>query len=258
MHHAHIDKFAYQDSPVHRLDARVKLTATVIFTIFVLLLPRQGISVLACYAVWPFALLALGGIPLGFVAKHILMVCPFIAVLALAVPFYVRTPVDIVFGPLHWTTTEGWLRCGAILGKFCVTMAALIALVSTTRFSDLLAGMEKMGMPAVLVTQLGFLYRYIFVLIDRAHHMLRARSARRLKDLGSRRELAVAAAMIGSLLTHSVDSASRIGTAMEARGFNGRFRTVRKMHLGWRDAVFTAVFILVLLLLHMVIRPAFM
>jgi cobalt/nickel transport system permease protein len=257
LHHAHIDKFAYQDSIVHRLDARVKLIAVFIFTVFVLMLPRTSVSVLACYAILPFVMLVLGRIPLAFVAKHILMVSPFIAALALAMPFYVRTPADVVFGPFHWTTTEGWLRCGAIVGKFFVTMAALIALVSTTRFSDLLAGMEKMGMPSLLVTQLGFLYRYIFVLIDRVHHMLRARAARRLRSLGPQRELAVAAAMIGSLLAHSVDSAARIGIAMHGRGFDGEFRTMKKMQLGRRDAVFAVIFVCMLLLLHVVIRPAF-
>jgi cobalt/nickel transport system permease protein len=257
VHHSHIDKFAYQDSPVHRVDARAKLLATVIFSVAVLSLPRQSISVLACYAIWPFAILAIGGIPLRFVLRHILVVSPFIAVLALAMPFYGRVPVDVTFGPYHWTTTSGWLRCGAIMGKFVVTMGALIALVSTTRFSDLLAGMEKMGMPKILVMQLGFLYRYIFVLVDRVHHMLRARSGRRLRSLGPRRELSIAAAMIGSLLLHSIDTASRIGIAMEGRGFDGQFRTIRKMQLGSADAVFAITFVLVLVILHAVLRPAF-
>jgi cobalt/nickel transport system permease protein len=257
LHHAHIDKFAYQDSPLHRLDARVKLIAAIVFSIFVLALPRQSVSVLACYAVWPFAMLAVGGIPLGFVLRHILVVSPFIAALALAMPFYARMPVEVAFGPFQWTTTSGWLRCGAITGKFFVTMGVLIALVSTTRFSDLLAGMEKMGMPKMLVMQLGFLYRYIFVLIDRVHHMLRARAGRRLRSLGARRELATAAAMIGSLLLHSIDAAARVGIAMEGRGFDGEFRTIKKMSMGAPEAIFAAVFLCVLLFLHILIRPMF-
>jgi len=256
MHHAHIDKFAYLDSPIHRLDARVKLVATVVFTVFVLLLPRQGVSVLLCYAIWPFALLVLGNVPIRFVLRHILIVSPFIAVLALAMPFYSQAPVSIAFGPFAWTTTSGWLRCAAIMGKFFVTMALLIALVSTTRFADLLAAMEKMGMPAVLVMQLGFLYRYIFVLIDRAHHMLRARAGRRLRYLGPKRELATAGAMVGSLLMHSIDTAGRVNIAMEARGFDGQFRTIRRMKMAGRDLIFAAIFVFVILLLHTVIRPA--
>lgn len=257
MHHAHIDKFAYQDSPLHRLDARVKLVSTLIFTVLVLMLPRQGVSVQACYAVWPFSLLVIAGVPLRFALRHILIACLFVAALALVMPFYDTMPATATFGPFQWTTTAGWLRCGAIIAKFVVTMAALIALVSTTRFSDLLAAMEKMGMPQVLVTQLGFLYRYIFVLVDRMHHMLRARAARRLRSLPVRRELAIGGAMVGSLLLHSIDTAGRVSVAMEARGFDGRFRTLRNMRFGMSDAAFSIVFLLVMLLLHFVVRPLF-
>ena len=31
MHHAYIDKFAYQDSPIHRLDSRVKFIVLLAF-----------------------------------------------------------------------------------------------------------------------------------------------------------------------------------------------------------------------------------
>jgi cobalt/nickel transport system permease protein len=256
LHHAHIDKFAYGDSPVHRLDARVKLLSAIVFTAIVISLPRQSVSILACYAVWPFAMLVVGGIPILFAVRHIATISPFVLVLGLAMPLYAKAPAEAAFGPWHWVTTEGWLRCGAVVGKFVVTMATLIALVSTTRFSDLLAGMERMGMPRMLAVQIGFLYRYIFVLIDRAHHILRARAGRRVGRLGARRELAVGAAMIGSLLIRSVDSAERIGIAMAARGFDGRFRTVRTMRTSWRDAVFAAIFAVAMIVLQVVLGPA--
>ena len=50
MHHAHIDKFAYGDSPIHRLDSRVKFLAVIVFTAAVISLPRTAVSVLFCYA----------------------------------------------------------------------------------------------------------------------------------------------------------------------------------------------------------------
>jgi cobalt/nickel transport system permease protein len=258
VHHAHIDKFAYRDSPIHRLDARVKLIVAVVYTVLVLILPRHGVSVLACYAVWPFAILAIGGIPYRFVLRHIATILPFVTVLALAMPLYDRTPVDVAFGPFHWTTTTGWLRCGTIISKFIVTMTALIGLVSTTRFSDLLAAMERMGMPQILVIQLGFLYGYIFILVDRIHHMLRARASRRLRNLGPRLELRIAGAMVGSLMLQSVDTAGMVGMAMEARGFDGEFRTIRTMGLTIADGIFSVTFLAVAVVLQFVVRPAFM
>ena len=74
MHHAHIDKFAYQDSCVHRLDSRIKFIIVLIFTAVVISLPRTSLSILVCYAIGPFTILVLGKIPLRFVFKQILLV----------------------------------------------------------------------------------------------------------------------------------------------------------------------------------------
>jgi len=82
MHHAHIDKFAYQDSWFHRLDSRVKLIVTVVYMAVVLSLPATTLSVLSCYAAGPFVVLVLAKIPLGFVFRHILRASPFVLVLA--------------------------------------------------------------------------------------------------------------------------------------------------------------------------------
>ena len=71
MHHAHIDKFAYQDSVIHRLDSRVKFLVVLVFTAVVISLPRTSLSILVCFAVGPFTLLVLGKIPLKFVFKQI-------------------------------------------------------------------------------------------------------------------------------------------------------------------------------------------
>lgn len=255
MHHAYIDKFAYQDSPIHRLDSRVKFLVLVAFTAVVLSLPRTSLSILTCYAVGPFAILVLGRIPLKFALRHILLVSPFILILALSGPLYDKTPVTVAFGPFSWQTSLGWLRCFAILGKFIVTMLALIALVSTTRFSDLLAGLQKLGLPKLLIIQLGFLYRYIFVLIDRAHHILRARTGRKLRNLGFKREIKIVAAMIGTLLIRSIDTAERINIAMQARGFDGKWRTLSKLQIRSGDLLFATVAVSFLLGLYIFVRP---
>jgi cobalt/nickel transport system permease protein len=95
--------------------------------------------------------------------------------------------------------------------------------------------------------QLGFLHRYIFLLIDRAEDMLRARAGRQLRNLGLRRELKTAAAMIATLCLNSIEMAWRISTAMQARGFDGRLHTLNDMRLGRSDWVFaglTAAFLI--------------
>jgi cobalt/nickel transport system permease protein len=254
MHHAQIDRLSYQASPIHALDARVKLVCVLVFSVFVISLPTNSVSILACYAIWPFAVLVIADIPIRFVLKHILIVSPFIAVLAVSNLLYDKAVVIAAFGPWRWETTGGLLRCFSICGKFIITMAALVGLVATTRFSDLLAAMAKLGVPRLLVVQLGFLYRYIFMLLDRAYHLLRARAGRRLRNLGFAGELKTAAAMVASLFIGSIDMAGRVNMAMQGRGFDGRFHRLTEMRIGPADFLFSAILALYLAMLLLVGR----
>jgi cobalt/nickel transport system permease protein len=255
MHHSYLDKYADGGSFFHRLDSRVKFLAAVVFTVAVLLSGPKAVAVLFCFAVGPFAVLVWAGIPLPFVFRRILLVCPFVLILALTCPFYDRQPETVAVGPYMVSISGGWLRCFAILGKFTVTMLTLFALVSTTRFADLLAGLGTMRCPEILVVQLGMLYRYLFVLVDRVHHILRARNTRKLKNLGFHNETQVAAAMVGALFIHSIETSQRIQTAMQAMGFCGQFHSLRTMRMTRRDGYFIAAAIVFLVLIQWVVKP---
>jgi len=257
MHHAQIDRLSYRASPIHALDARVKLVCVLVFSVFVISLPATSVSILACYAVWPFALLVIAGIPIKFVLKHILIVSPFIAVLALSNLLYDKQIVIAAFGPWRWETTGGLLRCLSICGKFIITMSALVGLVATTRFSDLLAATSKLGVPHLLVVQMGFLYRYIFMLIDRAYHVLRARAGRKLRNLGFAGEIKSSAAIVGSIFIGSIDLAGRVNMAMQGRGFDGRFHRLTQMRITRADYLFASALALYLLALLLVGRMFF-
>jgi cobalt/nickel transport system permease protein len=250
MHHAQIDRFSYQASPIHALDARVKLVCVLIFSVFVISVPATSVSILACYAIGPFAVLVIAGVPIRFVGKHILVVSPFIAALAVGTLLYDKSPVTAAFGPIQWQTTGGLLRCFSICGKFIITMAALVGLVATTRFGDLLAAMAKLGVGHLLVVQLGFLYRYIFMLIDRASHVLRARAGRKLRNMGFGAEVKTSAAMAGSIFIGSIDLAGRVNMAMQGRGFDGRFHRLSEMRIGRSDFLFAVILALYLVALQ--------
>lgn len=241
MHHAHIDKFSNEDSPIHRLDSRVKLLVVIAFSVLVIMVSPYSISPLAWYAVGPFAFLLFGKIPLMFTLKQIVSVSPFILVLAVSCIIFDKQMLDVSFGPWKGQMAGGFVRFFSVILKFIITMASLIGLVSTTRFNDLLLGMEKLGIPKILVVQLGFLYRYIFLLIDKVGRMLRARSARRLRNLGFKHEVKLAGSMIGSLLISSLDMAARTSTAMQGRGFDGHMRTLSTLEIRKSDMVFIAI-----------------
>lgn len=241
MHHAHIDKFAYLDSPIHRLDPRVKLAVTLIATLVIVSLPPFSPDLAFYTWIGPFILLVIGRISLRFAVKHVLLALPFILVLAGTSLWYDRTPTTILFGPFQWHSTVGWLKCLTLTFKFTGSMLALVALICTTRFSDLLMVLQRWHVPEILVIQLGFLYRYIFVLIDKAHHTVQARTMRTLRRLAARRELGIGTAMIGSVLVQSLDTSARVTQAMQARGFTGQRHSPRQFHMHRTDWLFTGL-----------------
>jgi cobalt/nickel transport system permease protein len=250
MHHAYLDRYAGGDSVFHRLDSRVKLLAAIVYTILILSLPRTTPAVVCWYAIAPFGVLTFAGIPVAFVFRRIAVVSPFVLILAISCPLYDKTPQTIDMGNWSLPLTVGWMRCFTILIKFVATMLTLFALTSTTRFVDMLAGMQRMGLPNVLVVQLSFVYRYVFVLVDRVHHILRARAARKLRYLGFRREVHIAAAMIGALFIDSIESAERVHIAMQARGFTGRFHSLRPLQITRQDGFFILSFAVICLILY--------
>lgn len=250
MHHVRIDRLSLGDSPIHRLDARGKLIVAIVFTVFVVQIEPTAVSILSYYAIWPFAVLIFGKVPLKFTLRQILFVSPFIMVLAASCLFFDRTETVVSFGNMHWHITVGLLRFCAIIGKFIITVAAVIGLIATTRFSDLLDAMRKLGVPKILVAQLGFLYRYIFMLIEKTYQMLRARAGRKLVNLGPKIELKTAAAMVATMALQSIDTAQRVSIAMSARGFNGNLKTISRSKLGKADLVFIALLTAYLFVLH--------
>ena len=241
MHHARIDKLACQESFIHSLDARTKLITTIVFSAFVISVPYTSLSILACYGVGPFVILVSGKVPLRFVLKQLLIVSPFIAVLAISNIYFDRTPLNVPFGPFTLQITAGLMRCLAISVKFIITMSSLIALVATTRFGDLLEAMAKLSVPPILVMQISFVYRFIFLMIDRGHHILMARGARRIGRMGFKIEVGTAAAMAGSLFLGGIDTASKVNTSMLARGFDGTFHGVRETEFKKADLIFFAI-----------------
>jgi len=188
------------------------------------------------FIIFPAVLLLWGGIPLAFVAKHTLITSPFILCLVIFSPVFDRTPVRL--GSI--TIAGGWITAASVMLRFVLGMAALIGLASTTRFPELLKGLEQLRVPRLLVTQLRFLYRYLFLLVEQAMHL---RQARRARDAG--RGPAVwrwraGAGQIGVLFLRTLEGAERMHLAMIARGYDGTIRLLRPLSWHAADTLFLA------------------
>src|SRR3990170_2097826 len=72
-----LDRLSYQNSLVHRLDARAKLIATLLFLFTVISFSKYEVSALIPFFLFPVLLMTLGEIPFRFILKKVLLVSPF-------------------------------------------------------------------------------------------------------------------------------------------------------------------------------------
>jgi cobalt/nickel transport system permease protein len=234
VHHSHIDRFAQGDSVVHRLDARAKLLAVIAYTAVLISFDRYAVAVLAPMVLGPLVLLRLGSVPLWFAARRVLILSPFILTLCLLSPLYDHSAHPAAFGPWQF-----WISDVAV--KFALGMCALTAMMSTTPFASLLEAMRRLGAPRLLVVQLGFLYRYLFVLIDEGMRVRRGRDFRGASRAPASRRLAAVGGIIGHLFVRTLDRSERIHTAMCARGYRGEPHGLNRLRFRPADAVFLLI-----------------
>jgi len=228
-----MEALAHQESPVHRLDPRVKLLTSLVFVVTVVSFPKYAVLSLIPFIIYPVALMALGNLPVPYLLKKILLAAPFAFFIGVFNPLLDR---QILFhlGPLG--ISGGWVSFASILLKFGLTVSAALILIAVTGFYQVCLALQRLGLPRAFVLQLLFLYRYIFVLMDEALRMMRARSLRAFE--GSGPGFRVYTSMIGHLLLRTLDRAQRLHLAMLSRGFDGEIRLPRPLHLGVRDVGF--------------------
>jgi len=221
------------DTPVHRLDPRAKVVTTLVFIVCVVSFGRYELSALMPFFLYPIILLAIGNLPVFYIAKKVLFVSPFAILIGIFNPL-IDTEVLTRIGSVG--ISGGWVSFLSIILRFVLTVGAALILIATTGFNSVCMALERMGVPRVFVMQLLFLYRYLFVLADEASRLMRARSLRSFQGKGM--GIRVFGSMAGNLLLRTLDRAQRIHLSMLCRGFDGTIRVLKHMKIGWREAVF--------------------
>ena len=131
----------------------------------------------------------------------------------------------------------GWVSFMSILMRFVLTVGIALTLIAVTGFNAVCIALDKLGTPRVFVVQLVFLYRYMFVLLDEAARMVRARSLRTFEGGGS--GIKAYGPLLGQLLLRTMDRAQRVYLAMCCRGFDGEIRILKRLRFGPMEIGFT-------------------
>ncbi len=186
------------------------------FVFFVLTLGKYDLNGVIAYAAFPLFVILLSKIQLKTVLTRLVLLCPFIIMIAVANPFFDRRPFCSL-GEI--TLTAGMVSGLVILGKSFVLITAIITLSMIVPFYRLCDALRGFRVPEVFITQLVLLYRYSFLLVEEAMALQKARNMRSFDGKG--KEFFVTAKMIGSLLLRTNERGERIYRGMLARGFSG-------------------------------------
>lgn len=189
-------------SPVHRVPAHLKVLALVGFMLLVVATPREWYAVFGGHLVVVLTVIALSRVPFGFIARRMVIELPFV-VFALMMPFV--------------ATHDGWLSAWGLLAKGTIGVMASLTLAATTEPVDLLAGLRRLRLPALVVDIMSFMIRYLDVVTDDLQRMLTAMRSRGW-DPRSPRHWPVLARSLGALFIRSYERGERVHVAMLSRG----------------------------------------
>jgi cobalt/nickel transport system permease protein len=208
-----LERHSLDDGPLHRLDARVKLLGAAAFIAASVATPLGAWRALGAQALALALLVGLSGVPPRGLLRRGLAFAPLVVSLGLMVGLTHPSRASLGL----------WGVAASIAAKNALAILAILVLANVTPFPRLLDGLRRLGVPAVLVGTLHFMYRYLHVLADVLDRMLLARRARTFRRSG-RLDWGLLTGLLGVLFLRSMERGERVHAAMLARGWDGTWR----------------------------------
>jgi cobalt/nickel transport system permease protein len=190
------------DSLVYRLPAALKLGVALVIIVATVLVPIQWQAWFIGVAGLLILTAGMSRLPLFFLFRRLLVLSPFVLGVVLVNAFQ---PAG----------RDRWL---AVAVKSVLCLLTVILVSNTTPFSQILRALKSIRVPALLITTLALMHRYLFVLMDESERMRRARASRTFTR-GRRFHWNTLATVVGQLFIRASERAERIYDAMCARGW---------------------------------------
>lgn len=215
-----MEEFASGNSWVHKLDPRVKIIVTLVFSVVVAL--NNHLEMTAISIILPAFLLVCARLDFGKVMLRLAIVNGFTLFLWLFLPF--TTPGETIYSIGPFTIQrEGVYQALLITLKSNSIILMALALLGTSQIFTLVHAMSHLWVPDKLVHLFFFCFRYIHVINDEYHRLINAMKMRGFKPKTNMRTYRAYSYLVGMLLIRSFNRSKRILQAMRCRGFKGKF-----------------------------------
>jgi len=227
-----IEKQAYHDSFMHRLDARVKIILAFAVIIAIVAVPYSPIvwTVGTIFFAFFVVLWAASGVSPIIYAKRLAAIVPLWGIIILFQIFFKNryyTDYHVLYTlPFGISIYAESVEFAWILAvKFLICISFIILLSSTTKMQDLLQGASRLGLPAEIALALGMMIRYLFVfgyIFRKVNETLRTKCFDAFdRHLPYRYRLRQLGYTIGTMFIRSYEQGERVYTSMLCRGYEG-------------------------------------
>ena len=237
------EPFASGDSMIHRLDPRMRVSVTFVYS-FVVALSYQ-FPVLIMALVLSAILIAISHVKIKKVLKRIALVNTLIFLLWLVLPFTFNGEVLTRIGPFA-IYRPGVILATQITLKSNTILLAFIALIATMPFATLGHALHRLKVPQKIVHLLLMTYRYIFVIEQEYLRLIRATKMRGFRPGTNANTYRTYSYVIGMLFVRAAVRAERVHQAMLCRGFKGKFYSLQEFQIdsaSWMFSILMAAII---------------
>lgn len=232
-----IERYSALESPLHRLDARVKILSFIFLAAVCVSTPPNAYLSFAGYFLFITVAGFVSQIPFSYFLIRLLVVIPFVLMVGAFLPFMDPASTEIMPGDGQLFSQTGMEVFRNLIMKSLIAVLSIILLVSSTTFPKILQGFEQLRVPRIFIMLTAFAYRYIFVLVDEVKRMKRARDSRCFKGRWLWHSKVIGQ-MIGTLFLRSYERAERVYMAMISRGFEGKPMGLGATELKAKDYAF--------------------
>ena len=225
-----IEKQAYHDSFLHRLDARVKIILAFSVIIAMVAVPYSTIvyTVGTLFFAFFVFLWAASGISPAVYAKRLLAIVPLWGIIIVFQIFFKNkyyADYTVLWSlPFGINIYAQSIEFASILAvKFLICISFIILLSSTTKLQDMLQGASRLGLPAEIALALGMMIRYLFVfgyIFRKVNETLQTKCFDAFdRHLSYQYRLRQLGYTIGTMFIRSYEQGERVYTSMLCRGY---------------------------------------
>lgn len=240
------EKFVIGQSVIHKIDPRIKVVCATMYSMVTAVLYR--FESLMGSLILSILLVLIAKLSMKDVGKRLLVLSGFLILIWIMVPVTFEGETLFKWGPLNFMK-PGILLSAQITMKSISILMVLMVLIATMSPATLGHALHRLYIPEKIVHLFLFTYRYIFVIEQEYHRILRAIKIRNFKAGTNMHTYQTIAYILGMLFVRATARAERIQHAMRCRGFRGKFYSLQEFPSHGGNWIFMTLMIVAIFLI---------